>query len=201
MARKLLNKPGLTVTYTANGALVAYSFAKLDSDDAKCTKCGAGEKPVGLTPTAVDDGKPVGLITDGIGLVAAAGTIAAGDEVASDADGLAVVAAEGDYVAGIAVTAAAAAGGVVSVRLLPPAVAYRKAGAVVVLAGTVALVAGAATVSTAKILDTDVVLVSRQVTGGTVGHLTVGTVTEGVSFAIASTSNTDTSTVAYVVLR
>jgi len=61
--------------------------------------------------------------------------------------------------------------------------------------GTVALVAGTATVSSNIVPSGATISLTRQVTGGTVGHLTVGTITAGTSFVIDSSSATDTSTI------
>ena len=61
--------------------------------------------------------------------------------------------------------------------------------------GTATLVAGTATVSTAEIQAGDIVVLSRQTPGGTLGELSVGTITAGTSFVISSSSATETSTV------
>lgn len=61
--------------------------------------------------------------------------------------------------------------------------------------GVATLVAGTVTVSTQEIRTGDNVILSRATTGGTVGHLSLGTVTDSTSFVINSSSGTDTSTV------
>jgi parallel beta-helix repeat protein len=67
--------------------------------------------------------------------------------------------------------------------------------------GTAVLVGGTVTVNTAEIvgvagdLPNEYVILSRTVTGGTPGHLSVGTITAGASFVINSSSATDTSTI------
>jgi hypothetical protein len=61
--------------------------------------------------------------------------------------------------------------------------------------GRAVLVAGTVTVNTTEIQAADNVLLSRVVTGGTTGQLSLGTVTAGTSFVINSSSNTDTSTI------
>ncbi|WP_329356978.1 right-handed parallel beta-helix repeat-containing protein [Streptomyces anulatus] len=62
------------------------------------------------------------------------------------------------------------------------------------------LVAGAVTVANTSVTANTRALVSRQAGGGTLGHLTV-TKTPGVGFTITSSSNTDTSTVAWVLVE
>lgn len=61
--------------------------------------------------------------------------------------------------------------------------------------GRAVLVAGTVTVSTAEVLASDNITLSRDVAGGTLGHLSIGTITAGTSFVINSSSATDTSTV------
>lgn len=61
--------------------------------------------------------------------------------------------------------------------------------------GTATLVAGTVTVSTAAVAAGSKILLSRQATGGTAGHLSVGTITAATSFVINSSSGTDTSTI------
>lgn len=61
--------------------------------------------------------------------------------------------------------------------------------------GRVVLVAGAATVTTAEVQANDNIILSRVVAGGTLGELSVGTITAGTSFGITSSSGTDTSTI------
>lgn len=67
--------------------------------------------------------------------------------------------------------------------------------------GTATLVAGTVTVSTGDIFTGDNVLLSRMVSGGTPGNLSVGTITDRTSFVIDSTSNTDTSTVFWQIVK
>ncbi|MFJ1782612.1 glycosyl hydrolase family 28-related protein [Streptomyces anulatus] len=62
------------------------------------------------------------------------------------------------------------------------------------------LVAGAVTVANTSVTANTRALVSRQAGGGTLGHLTV-TKTPGVGFTITSSSNADTSTVAWVLVE
>lgn len=66
--------------------------------------------------------------------------------------------------------------------------------------GTVTLVAGAATV-TYPISATSRIFLTSQVDGGTVGFLRVSARTVSTSFTITSSSATDTSTVAYLIIE
>ena len=68
------------------------------------------------------------------------------------------------------------------------------------ITGTVALVAGAATV-TYPISSTSRIFLTSQVDGGTVGFLRVSARTVSTSFTITSSSATDTSTVAYLIIE
>ncbi len=61
--------------------------------------------------------------------------------------------------------------------------------------GRAVLVAGTVTVNTIEIQAGDNVLLSRVVAGGTIGELSLGTVTAGTSFVINSSLTTDTSTI------
>lgn len=78
--------------------------------------------------------------------------------------------------------------------------ASRAGGYRLVDSGLAILVGGTVTVTNRKIQAGDIVHLSRQVTGGTVGHLTKGTVTAGTSFVINSSSATDTSTIGWSIL-
>ena len=66
---------------------------------------------------------------------------------------------------------------------------------------TVAMTAGTVTVTTNEVLSGDLIMLTRQVTGGTPGSLVVGTVTGGTSFVINSSSGTDTSTVGWEIIH
>jgi hypothetical protein len=66
---------------------------------------------------------------------------------------------------------------------------------------TATLVAGTVTVSSAVVLSSSKILVSRMTPGGTLGHLSVPTITSGTSFVISSSSASDTSVVAYLILN
>lgn len=66
--------------------------------------------------------------------------------------------------------------------------------------GKAILVAGTVTVSTVEIKTSDYVQLTRMVLGGTPGHLSVGTITNEISFVINSSSNTDTSTIYWQIM-
>lgn len=68
------------------------------------------------------------------------------------------------------------------------------------VAGTATLVAGTVSVSLSSVSASTRVLVSRLVPGGTVGHLSVPTISNGTGFTIASTSASETSTVAWLAI-
>ncbi|HEX9239209.1 MAG TPA: right-handed parallel beta-helix repeat-containing protein [Candidatus Bathyarchaeia archaeon] len=67
--------------------------------------------------------------------------------------------------------------------------------------GRAVLVGGTVTVSTAEVLAADNIHLTRVVTGGTVGHLSIGTIVAGTSFVISSSSGTDTSTVFWEIVH
>jgi hypothetical protein len=67
-------------------------------------------------------------------------------------------------------------------------------------AGTATLAAGTVSVSLSSVGSGTVVLVSRMVPGGTVGHLSVPTVSSGSGFTISSTSVSETSVVAWLAI-
>lgn len=66
--------------------------------------------------------------------------------------------------------------------------------------GVATLVAGTVTVTTNKIAANSRVFVSRQTAGGTPGDVGVSARTPGTSFVLTSTSGTDTSQVAWLIL-
>jgi hypothetical protein len=67
--------------------------------------------------------------------------------------------------------------------------------------GTATLVAGAATVSTTKVSSTSRIFLTSNADGGTPGWLRVSARSAGTSFTITSSSGTDTSTVAWMILE
>lgn len=67
--------------------------------------------------------------------------------------------------------------------------------------GTAVLVAGTVTVSTTAVTANSRIFLTNQAAGGTPGFLRVGTKTAGTSFTIVSSSNTDTSTIAWFIVE
>ena len=67
--------------------------------------------------------------------------------------------------------------------------------------GRAVLVAGTVTVNTAEVFASDNIHLTQVVTGGTPGHLSVGTIVAGTSFVINSSSGTDTSTVFWEIVH
>lgn len=67
--------------------------------------------------------------------------------------------------------------------------------------GTAVLVAGTKTVTTTKARTTSLIFLTVKTPGGTQGYLSVGTVTDGTSFVINSTSGSETSTVAWMIVE
>jgi hypothetical protein len=67
--------------------------------------------------------------------------------------------------------------------------------------GAATLVAGAATVSSAQVLATSRIFLTSQVDGGTPGWLRVSARVNATSFTITSSSATDTSTVAWLIVN
>lgn len=67
--------------------------------------------------------------------------------------------------------------------------------------GTATLVGGTVTVATSQVNAASIILISRNVVGGTVGDLRLGAITAGTSFVINSASGTDTSTVNWAIIN
>jgi hypothetical protein len=67
--------------------------------------------------------------------------------------------------------------------------------------GTATLVAGAVTVANTSVTANSRIFVTSQVDGGTPGWLRVSARVAGTSFTITSSSGTDTSTVAYLIVE
>lgn len=67
--------------------------------------------------------------------------------------------------------------------------------------GVATLAAGAATVSTTAVTATSRIFLTNQALGGTAGFLRVSARTAGTSFTISSSSGTDTSTVAWMIVE
>lgn len=67
--------------------------------------------------------------------------------------------------------------------------------------GQSVLSGGTVTVSNTSVTASTRIFLSRQVAGGTLGHLSVGTVVAGTSFVINSSSGTDTSTISWLLIE
>lgn len=67
--------------------------------------------------------------------------------------------------------------------------------------GIATLVGGTVTVNTTAVTANSIILVARRTTGGTLGHLSVGTITAATSFVINSSSATETSTVSWLLVN
>jgi hypothetical protein len=70
-----------------------------------------------------------------------------------------------------------------------------------ILIGRATLVAGTVTVNTTFASSNCEFFLTNRATGGTVGTLSIGTVTDGASFVINSSSGTDTSTVSWMLIK
>ncbi len=67
--------------------------------------------------------------------------------------------------------------------------------------GTAVLVGGTATVSTTAFTANSLVFLTDETSGGTLGNISVGTKTAGVSFVINSSNVLDTSTIAWMIVE
>lgn len=67
--------------------------------------------------------------------------------------------------------------------------------------GTAVLVAGTVTVTHSTVTANSRIIIWRQVAGGTLGNLSVGTITAATSFVINSDNAADTSTVGYLIVE
>lgn len=109
-----------TVTFKAKAELKGNQGLALALNEGKLELPAAGANVLGLSLFTNDDAKAGDSLTvqvKDIGKWIAGGTIAAGDELATDAAGKAVKATDGQFIVGIALSAAATAGTVVSVQL------------------------------------------------------------------------------------
>lgn len=109
-----------TVTFKAKAELKGNQGLALALNEGKLEPPAAGANVLGLSLFTNDDAKAGDSLTvqvKDIGKWIAGGAVAAGDELAVDAAGKAVKAAEGQFIVGIALSAAAAAGTVISVQL------------------------------------------------------------------------------------
>lgn len=109
-----------TVTFKAKAELKGNQGLALALNEGKLELPAAGANVLGLSLFTNDDAKAGDSLTvqvKDIGKWIAGGAVAAGDELAVDATGKAVKAAEDQFIVGIALSAAAAAGTVISVQL------------------------------------------------------------------------------------
>lgn len=109
-----------TVTFKAKAELKGNQGLALALNEGKLELPAAGANVLGLSLFTNDDAKAGDRLTvqvKDIGKWIAGGAVAAGDELAVDAAGKAVKVAEGQFIVGIALSAAAAAGTVISVQL------------------------------------------------------------------------------------
>ncbi len=67
--------------------------------------------------------------------------------------------------------------------------------------GRAVLVSGTLTISTIEVQASDNIHLTRVVAGGTLGHLSVGTIVADTSFVINSSSGTDTSTIYWEIVH
>jgi hypothetical protein len=205
MALKNVLKPGpLSLSLTATAAnTTGPKFVKVNaSDNAKFDFCGAGEQAIGVLSGKCEVGELCLIATPpGYLLLELGGTVTAGDKVASDTDGNAVAAAFGAKVNGIAVTGGAD-GAVASVKILDP-LPEAAVGGNIVAFGVATLAAGTKTVTTTVVAAGDKILLTRVTPGGTTGDHSapVASIVAATSFVINAAVNTDTSTVAWAIVR
>lgn len=113
--------PGYKLTRLANSAISQYRFVEMDADGEVDEANADTDIAIGVAQGAVDAaGKAVEIMVTGISKVVAGGVVAVNDLVNSDGTGRAITNAAGDRPLGRALTAAAAAGEIVSVLLLTP---------------------------------------------------------------------------------
>ncbi len=95
------------LTYISGAALTQYTFVVGPAADGQIDPAGAGAAAIGVVlDDAAGAGKAVAVARDGRVKVLAAGTIARGANVASNATGRAVAASTGNIILGIAEDAA-----------------------------------------------------------------------------------------------
>lgn len=205
MALKNVPKTGpLTLTLKAQAAnTTGPKFVKFyASDNAFFSLCGAGEQAIGVLPSKADANEPISIqLAPSLSLVEAGATVTAGDKVTSDADGNAITATFGTKVNGVAYTGGAD-GELITVKLLDPADAAAVGGQIVDF-GIATLASGTKSITNTKVASGDKILVSRITPGGTVGNLSApaASIVAATSFVINSDSNTETSTVAWAIVR
>ena len=112
----------LSPSVTAGEDLLRGIFVKLNTTG-QAVKCGAGERPIGVTDAAAKSGKTVPIITGGTALVVGQGgtnDININDDVKSDANGKAVTAGtqtNSKFVSGVALTKATEDGDTIRILL------------------------------------------------------------------------------------
>lgn len=204
MALKNVPKGGpLTLTLKAQAAKTERGprFVKFyASDNAYFSICGAGEAAIGIVDGIFSAGETVTIqLPPALALIQFGGTVAVGDKVASDANGKAITATFGVQVNGTAFVGGA--DGEVGTIKTFEAIEEAAVGGQIVDFGTTTLVAGTKTISNTKVAAGDKILVTPYTLGGTPGTLSVGTIVAATSFIVQSSSNTDTSVVAWVIVR
>ena len=65
--------------------------------------------------------------------------------------------------------------------------------------GTANLTAGTVTINNSQVQAASIVFLGRMAPAGTLGHLSVPTITPGVSFVVQSSSATETSQIGYLI--
>ena len=105
--------PGLRFSLTAGAAIERHRFVSVDSNSNGITAT-ASTPVVGVSMNKVDANQVL-EVSDGIVMVEAGGAVTAGAGVASNATGQAV--ASTDKAIGVAITAASAAGELITVKL------------------------------------------------------------------------------------
>lgn len=103
-----------------------FLFTKLSADDTHVPCSAVGDLPIGVSQTNPNTGGALAVMSDGVSKIVAGGTIAAGDELGTDAQGKAIVkgatstgAAYGQFIRAIALEAASA-GELVTAKLIGP---------------------------------------------------------------------------------
>lgn len=113
MKNSVLYQPGHKVTFKASDNLLPYRFIGYNG-----SHCTAGSKSLGVTERKWATNKNASVVILGTVPIEAVGSIAVGDNLASDAQGRAVVATSGAAVNARALEATAN-GGIIKVLLVP----------------------------------------------------------------------------------
>lgn len=164
----------LALSFVVGSAdIVAHRLYKQHTDGTLVIAGDNETAPLFVPTTAEKAGYRVQAIPLALGTfeLTGSGDITAGAKLSSAANGKVKAAAAGDPVVASAYNAAAD-GEHLSVLPAGPAVA---GGASIIASGSAVLVAGTVTVANTAVLDTDLIFLTRLVTGGTVGNLSVGT--------------------------